>query len=192
MYDKCVILPKVLLDVAVESGFLCPAEGEEGLADRGLDIGGDGTEGAVVLIVALAGVEADEVVLDGAGKAGGDVVVHLPEAEGHADGMVGAVVLTVGLLHLWVPQVDVCDDGVVLGDKVFENAAKAVLAEGARLALADGTFCHHLAYLLFAYPNGCGAGLRHFLAMGFIGFDYIGTIKNGMPTPCRCGIPASG
>ena len=60
-----VLLPQILFNVFVEDWLLCPAGGEEGLADGGFDVGGDGTLAVVVLVVALAGEEADEAVLDG-------------------------------------------------------------------------------------------------------------------------------
>ena len=60
------ILPQVLLDVAVEEGFLRPAGGEEGLADGGFDVGCDGTMAIIVLVVALEGEAADELILEGA------------------------------------------------------------------------------------------------------------------------------
>ena len=60
------ISPQVLLDVAVEDGFLRPAGGEEGLADGGSDVGCDGTASAMVLVVAFAQKETDELVLEGA------------------------------------------------------------------------------------------------------------------------------
>ena len=57
-------LQQVLFCVADEGRLLLPAEGEEGLANGGFDIGGDGTATAVVFVVALAREEGDEVVLD--------------------------------------------------------------------------------------------------------------------------------
>lgn len=60
------ISPQVLLDVAVEEGFLRTAGGEEGLADGGSDVGCDGTVSAMVLVVAFAQKKTDELVLEGA------------------------------------------------------------------------------------------------------------------------------
>ena len=60
------ISPQVLLDVAVDDGFLRPAGGEEGLADGGSDVGCDGTASAMVLVVAFAQKETEGLVLDGA------------------------------------------------------------------------------------------------------------------------------
>lgn len=152
-------LPQVLFCVAIEGGVLRPAEGEEGVADEVLDVGGDGALGAVVLVVAFAGEEADEVVLDGALQMAGHVVVHLAEAEGHADGLVWAILGAVGLLHLRVPQVDIRDDRVVLGYIVLDDAAKTVLAEGTYLALANDAFCRHFTEFLLCHLDGGRAGV---------------------------------
>ena len=59
-------LPQILFNVVVEDGGLCPAGGEEGLADGGFDVDCDRTASAMVLVVAFAQKETDELVLDGA------------------------------------------------------------------------------------------------------------------------------
>ena len=112
--------------------------------------------GAVVVVVAAAGEEADEVLLDGAGLAAGDVVVHAGEAEGHSDGFIGTVLGTVLALHSGVPEIDDGGDGILLGDIVLQDVAQAMLALGAALALADDAFSHHLAEKVFSGHWGRG------------------------------------
>ena len=124
-------LPQVLLGIAEEYGLLLPAEGEEGLADVSLDIGGEGTGAIVIFVVALAGVLGDEVLLDGTLHAARHVVVHLAEAVGHDDGLVTGIAWTALLLHQRVAEVDAGGDELVFWQVVSEYAAQAVLAEGA-------------------------------------------------------------
>ena len=143
-------LPQIFLDIAVEGGFLRPAEVEEGLADGGFDVGGDGAAGAVVFVVALARKEGDEVVLDVACEAAGDDVVHLAEAEGHTKGFTGAVARAVVALHPGVLEVYDGHDGVILRDIVLQDVAQAVFASGAAWALADATLLHHFAEKFFS------------------------------------------
>ena len=115
------------------------------MADGGFDVGGDGALAVVVLVVALAGEDGDEAVLDSALLTVGHVVVHLLEAEGHADGVVGAIPGTACLLHLRVAEVDGRDNGIVFGHIVLEDAAQAMFADGAVLTLAYDTFCRHFS-----------------------------------------------
>jgi len=56
---------KILFCVAIEGGFLPPADAEEGLADGGFGIRGDGTLGAVIFVVAFMGENADDARFDG-------------------------------------------------------------------------------------------------------------------------------
>ena len=81
---------QILFHVVVEDGGLLPAGGEEGLADETLDVGGDGTATAMVLVVALAREETDEVVLDGPLHVTRHVVIDGGKSDGHADGLVVA------------------------------------------------------------------------------------------------------
>lgn len=111
------------------------------MSDELLDVGGDGTAAAVVLVVALARETADEVVLDGSLQVVRHVVVHAFQAEGHADLLAGAVLRTAFLLHPGVAKMDGHDRGMVLGDIVLQDTAKTMLADGAMLALADSCFC---------------------------------------------------
>ena len=55
--------PQVLLGIVVEVGLLLPSVSEQGLADGLLDVGTDGLHAVAVLVVALAGEEADDCPL---------------------------------------------------------------------------------------------------------------------------------
>ena len=57
-------LPQIFLDIVEESGFLCPASIDDDLADVALYVWCQGTGAVVVLIVALAVVDGNEVMLD--------------------------------------------------------------------------------------------------------------------------------
>ena len=144
-------LPQILFNVVVEDGGFCPAEGEEGLADGGFDVGGDGAAAVVVLVVALAGEKADEAVLDGTLQMMGHVVVHLFEAEGHTDRLVGAILGAIFSLHLWVSEIDTGNNKVIHGDIVLDDATKAMFHKGAVVALTDSTFCRHFSESLFLH-----------------------------------------
>ena len=144
-------LPQIFFHIAVEDGVLGPAEGEEGLADDGFDVGGDGTAAVVVLVVAFAREEADEAVLDGAFQMMGHIVVHLLEAEGHTDRCVGAILGAIFSLHLWITEIDTGNEKVILGDIVLEDVAKAMFPKGAVVALADSTFCRHFSESFFLH-----------------------------------------
>lgn len=129
-------LPQILLDVAGELGFLSPAVTLEGLADVGLDIGGEGTGAVVVLVIAFAGIDGDEVVLDGTFHATRHVVVSAGETVGHADWGIVAVFRTVVALHLGIGEVDAGDTTLVLGDISAEDVAEAMVAKGTAGAVA--------------------------------------------------------
>ena len=156
--DTHILLPQVLFDVTVEDGFLCPAGGEEGLADGGFDVGGDGAAAAVILVVAFAGEKVNEAILDGTLQMMGHVVVHLFEAEGHTDWFVGTILGTIRVLHLRISEIDSGHDRIILGDIVLQDTAKAVFPDGAVLTLADNTFCRHFPEVLFFCLFG-GRGL---------------------------------
>ena len=145
-------LPKILFDVTVEDRFCRPSESDECLADGFFYVGGDGTAAAVVDVVAFAGEDADESVLDGTLQVARHVVVHVREADGHTEWLVGTISGAVRALHLRVPEVDNRGDRSVLRHIVFQNAAQAVLADGAVLALAhDAVFCHFAEPLFFVF-----------------------------------------
>ena len=58
------MLPQIFFDIAGEIGLLSPAVVFDGLADVAFYIGRHWTGAVVVLVVALAGIDVDEVVLD--------------------------------------------------------------------------------------------------------------------------------
>ena len=82
---KVAYLPQKLFDVAGELGGLCPTVGFEGLTNIALHIGRHGTGAVVVLVIPLAGIDMDEVVLDGTLHPSWHVVIDGGEADGHAD-----------------------------------------------------------------------------------------------------------
>ena len=153
-----VYSPQILIDIAVEDRFLCPAEGEEGLADGGFDVGGDGAAAVVVLVVAFAGEKVNEAILDGTLQMMGHVVVHPFEAEWHTDWFVGTILGTIRVLHLRISEIDSGHDRIILGDIVLQDTAKAVFPDGAVLTLAYDTFCRHFPEVLFFCLFG-GRGL---------------------------------
>lgn len=131
-------LPQILLDVAGEGGGLRPAVVVEGAADVGLNLGWEGTGAVVVLVVALAGIDADEMAFDGLLDAAGHVVIDGGEADGHADGLVPAEEGAVGTLHLRAVEVDAVDKQAVGGHIAGEDAVQAVLAQRTGGAVANG------------------------------------------------------
>ena len=103
----------------------------------------------MVLVVALAGEGADEAVLDVFRRMAGHVIIGAGKADGHAAGLVVAVVGTALALHLLISEVHAVDDELALGDIVFQDAAKAMLTEGAVLAVAHGVAFGLLAEKFF-------------------------------------------
>ena len=99
-------LPKIFFNVAVEVGLLCPAVVFESLADVAFHIRRHGTSAIVVFVVALAGINMDEVVLDGTFHPSWHVVIDSREANGHANGLVFTKQWATFTLHLWIIQVD--------------------------------------------------------------------------------------
>lgn len=164
------ILQQVFFDVGVEGRLLCPAVGEEGLENGGFDVGGDGAFGAVVFVVALAGKEADEAVLDGTLQMAGHVIVHLAEAEGHTDGFGRTILGTVGTLHPGVPEIDRRDKRIILWNIVLQDATQAVRPHWADLALADSSFCHYFSVFLFFCFDWCRILLNHIHLLCFYRF----------------------
>ena len=130
--------PDVVFGVGVEDGLGFPAVGLDGFADELLYVGGDGPGAVVVLVVALAGEGVDEAVLDVFRRMAGHVVIGAGKADGHAAELVVAVVGTALALHLRIREVHTIDDELALRDIVFQDVAKAMLAEGALLAVANG------------------------------------------------------
>ena len=107
--------PDVVLGVGVEDGLGFPSVGLDGFADDLLYVGGDGAGAVVVLVVALAGESADEAVLDFFRRMAGHVIIGAGKADGHAAGLVVAVVGTALALHLRIAKVDAGDIETVLG-----------------------------------------------------------------------------
>ena len=122
----------------------------EGAADVGLYLGRKGTGAVVVLVVALAGVDADEMVFDGLLDAAGHVVIDGGEADGHADGLVVAIERTAFVLHLRTLEVDAVDKQAVGGHIAGEDAVEAMLAQRTGAGVADDILVGFLGEDLFA------------------------------------------
>ena len=101
-----VRLPEIFLDVTAEGGFLCPTVVFEGLANVALHIWRHRTGAVVIFVVAFAGIDMDEVVLDSALHPPWHIVIDRGEANRHTDGLVLAEQRTTFTLHLWIIQVD--------------------------------------------------------------------------------------
>ena len=99
-------LPEIFLDVTAEGGFLCPTIIFEGLANVALHIRRHRTGAVVIFVVAFAGINMDEVVLDGTLHPSWHVVIDSREANGHANGLVFTKQWATFTLHLWIIQVD--------------------------------------------------------------------------------------
>ena len=113
-----------------------PAVVLEDLADVTLDVGSQRAGAVVILIVALAGVDVDEVVLDGSLQTAWHVVIDGGEPLGHADGLVLAEQWTVFALHLRITEIDTGNVEAFCRLVVAENAVKAVIAQGADVTVA--------------------------------------------------------
>lgn len=148
--------PDVVLGVGIEDGLGFPAVGLDGFADDFLYVGGDGAGAVVVLIVALAGEGADEAAFDFFRRMAGHVIIGVGKADGHAAGLVVAVVGTAIALHLRIREVHTVYDEPLLGDIVFQDVAKAVLTEGAPLAVAHDVASGLLTEKLFFGFDGGG------------------------------------
>ena len=99
-------LPEIFLDVTAEGGFLRPTVVFEGLANVALHIGCHRTGAIVIFVVALTGIDMNEVVLDSALHPPWHIVIDRGEANRHTDGLVLAEQRTTFTLHLWIIQVD--------------------------------------------------------------------------------------
>ena len=80
-----------------------------------------------------------------------NVIVHFGEAEGYADRVVRTIPGTVRLLHLRVAEIDNGNEKAVLANIVLQDAAQAMLTQGAVLALTDNTFCRHFSEIIFLH-----------------------------------------
>ena len=130
-------LPQIFLDIAVEGGFLRPAVGFEGLTDITLHIWRHGTGAVVVLVIAFAGIDMDEVVLDGTLHTARHVIIDSEEPDGHADGFILAEQRTIFTLHLRIVQVDTICINSVFGFVTGKNTMEAVFTKGADRTIAD-------------------------------------------------------
>lgn len=151
-----IFLQKVLFCVVVEGGLLLPAEGEKSLADELLDVGGDGAAATVIVVIAPARKEVDEVVLDGTLQTAWHVEVHLFETEGHADWLVGTVVGAVCFLSHWISEIYSRDNRVILRNIVHQDVAKAMFFHWTILTLAHSMVLRHFAELVVSGLDGVG------------------------------------
>ena len=115
-------LPQILLYESFECRLFCPAVPLEGLSDVAFNIRCEGTGAVVVFVVALAGVDVDEMVLDGPLNTSRHVVVDGGEACRHAYRLVVAEQRTVGTLHLGIVEVDAVDVNPVIRRVTAEDA----------------------------------------------------------------------
>ena len=99
-------LPKIFLDVTAEGGFLRPTVVFEGLANVALHIWRHRTDAVMVFVIAFAGIDVNEMVLDGALHPSWHIVIDRREANGHANGLVFTKQWATFTLHLWIIQVD--------------------------------------------------------------------------------------
>ena len=102
-----------------------------------LNFGGERAGAVVILVVAFARIDADEVVLDGPLHVTRHVVIDGGKTDGHADRLVVAEQGTVGLLHLRIAEVDAGDVVPASGIITDENAVQTVLAQRTRLTEAE-------------------------------------------------------
>lgn len=163
LFTEIDVLPQILFDVAGELGFLIPAVAFEGLADVGLYIGSEGTGAVVVLVVTFAGIDGDEVVLDGTLDATRHVVVSVGETVGHADWGVVAVFRAVVALHLGIGEVDAGDTTLILSDISAEDVAETMVAKGTAGAVAYEVVRGFFAKDFFARLGGNSFLFHHVL-----------------------------
>lgn len=90
----------------------------------------------MVLVVAFAGVDIDEVVLDGALNTSRHVVIDGGKTDRHADRLILAELWTVGALHLGIVEVDTVDVNPVCGFVTAEYAVKTMLTKRTNGAVA--------------------------------------------------------
>ena len=157
MAMKTFRLPKIFFDVSSKIGFLSPAEVFDGQTDVALNIGRHWTGAIVILVVAFAGVDIDEVVLDGTLYTTGHIVIDRGESDWQTNGLIMTVLWTIFSLHLGVKQVDTGDIDSILGFITGKNAMEAMLTKRACLTETDGVvvclfcedFCTGLWVILF-------------------------------------------
>ena len=128
--------PKIFFDVAGEGGLLKPAAFLEGLEHVALDVGSQRAGTVVILVATLAGIDIDEMVLDGTLQTAWHIVIDSGEAVGHANGFVLAKQWTVFALHLGVTEVDAGGVEPFRWFVVAENAVEAVHTQRADVTVA--------------------------------------------------------
>ena len=109
-----------------------------------LHVGCEGTGAVMILVIAFAGVDVDEVVLDGAFNPARHVVIDGGKAGRHAYGLVFAELRTIGTLHIGVVEVDAEDVYPVLWRVAAEDAMETMLTEG-----ADGAVAYLIVFRFF-------------------------------------------
>ena len=114
-----------------------PAVGFEGLADVTLYIRRHGTSAIVVFVVAFAGIDMDEMVLDGTLHPTRHVVIDGKKSYGHADRLILAEQRTTFTLHLRIVQVDTVGINPVFRFVTGKDTVETVLTKGADRAIAD-------------------------------------------------------
>ncbi len=134
----------------MELGLLSPAIALDRLTNVALNVRRKGTFAVVILVVALARVDIDQVVLDGALHATRHVVIDGGETYGHAHWLVFAEQGTSFTLHLRVTQVDAEDIQAILGFITGEQTVKAVLSQRTHLTEAGFVVVCFLCEDLFA------------------------------------------
>lgn len=142
------MLPQIFFDIAGEIGLLSPTVIYDGLADVTLYIGRQWTGAVMVLVVAFAGINIDEVVLDGTLYATGHIVIDGGESDGQTNGLIITVLWTIFSLHLGIKQVDASDIDSILGFITGKNTVEAMLTKRASFTEANGVvvclFCEDL------------------------------------------------
>lgn len=130
-------LPQIFFDVAAKLGFLGPAVVLDDLADVTLYIGRHGTGAVVIFVIALTGIDMDEVILDVTLNPTRHIVIDGGESDRHADRLIFAKQRTAFTLHLGIVQVDTVGVKSVLGFVTGEQAVQAMLTKGVDCAVAD-------------------------------------------------------
>ena len=147
-------LPQIFLDIVEEAGFFSPPGIDHDLADVLLYVGRQRAGAVVVFIVALAGVDGDEVMLDASLYAAWHVVVDGGEAAGHAYRFVVTVLWTVSTLQLWIVKVDGMHEEAFLGRIAGKEAAQTVLSQRTNGAVAYIVMVCLLCKYLLTGPEG--------------------------------------
>ena len=121
----------------MEGGLLRPAVGFEGLANVAFHIGCHGTGAIMVLVIALAGIDMDEVVLNGTLHTAWHIIIDSGDTNRHANGLVLAEQRTILTLHLRVVQVDTVGIYPVFRFVTGKYTMETMLTKGADRAIAD-------------------------------------------------------